>query len=75
MMAARGGLTLVKTALEHSQSDFRGSVQYISLLLVRVSRETITRIRSDFKQKEMIEPAGSTLIIHNKRALEQLVTA
>jgi len=41
--------------------------------LMGTSRETITRTLSDFKKKEIVELKGSTLIIHNKSALEQLV--
>jgi CRP/FNR family cyclic AMP-dependent transcriptional regulator len=37
---------------------------------IGVSRETVTRILSDFKYREMLESRGSTLIISNHRALE-----
>jgi len=43
--------------------------------LTGTSRETITRILSEFRKKDIIELKGSTLIIHNKPALEQLMTA
>jgi CRP/FNR family transcriptional regulator, cyclic AMP receptor protein len=43
--------------------------------LVGTSRETITRTLSEFRKKEILELKGSTLIIHNKPALEQLVAA
>jgi CRP/FNR family transcriptional regulator, cyclic AMP receptor protein len=39
------------------------------------SRETITRILSEFRKKDIVELKGSTLTIHNKAALEQLVAA
>jgi CRP/FNR family transcriptional regulator, cyclic AMP receptor protein len=37
------------------------------------SRETITRILSEFRKKDIVELKGSTLIIHNKSALQRLV--
>jgi CRP/FNR family transcriptional regulator len=43
--------------------------------LMGTSRETITRTLSEFRKKEIVELKGSTLIIHNKPALEQLVAA
>src|SRR5271157_6046032 len=43
--------------------------------LTGTSRETITRILSEFRKKDIVELKGSTLIIHNKPALEQLVAA
>ena len=39
------------------------------------SRETITRILSEFRKKDIAELKNSTLTIHNKLALEQLVAA
>jgi CRP/FNR family cyclic AMP-dependent transcriptional regulator len=41
--------------------------------LMCTSRETITRTLSEFRKKNIAELKGSTLIIHNKPALEQLV--
>ena len=43
--------------------------------LTGTSRETITRILSDFRKKDIVELKGSTLIIHNKPALELLAVA
>jgi CRP/FNR family cyclic AMP-dependent transcriptional regulator len=40
--------------------------------LTGTCRETISRILSEFRKKGMIELNGSTLIIHNKPALERL---
>jgi CRP/FNR family cyclic AMP-dependent transcriptional regulator len=37
------------------------------------SRETITRILSEFRKKDIVELKNSTLTIHDKPALEQLV--
>jgi CRP/FNR family transcriptional regulator, cyclic AMP receptor protein len=43
--------------------------------LIGTSRETITRTLSEFRKREIVELKGSTLIIHNRPALEQLVAA
>lgn len=43
--------------------------------LMGTSRETITRTLTDFRKKDIVELKGSTLIIHNKPALERLVAA
>jgi len=43
--------------------------------LMGTSRETITRTLTDFRKKDIVELKGSTLIIHNKSALERLVAA
>jgi CRP/FNR family transcriptional regulator, cyclic AMP receptor protein len=41
--------------------------------LIGTSRESITRTLTEFRKKDIVELKGSTLIIHNKPALEQLV--
>jgi len=41
--------------------------------LVGTSRETITRLLSEFRKNAMAELKGSTLIIHNRPALKNLV--
>lgn len=43
--------------------------------LIGTSRETITRTLSEFRKRDIVELKGSTLIIHNKPALEQLVAS
>ena len=40
--------------------------------LIGCSRETVTRTLAEFKQKRVLELAGSTLVVRNKPALEQL---
>lgn len=57
------GVICVKLALTHEDIA----------QLTGTSRETITRILSEFRKKDIVELKGSTLIIHNKPALEQLV--
>jgi CRP/FNR family cyclic AMP-dependent transcriptional regulator len=42
--------------------------------LISTSRETVTRLFSDFKSKQLIYVKGSTLIIRNKPALEMMVS-
>jgi CRP/FNR family transcriptional regulator len=43
--------------------------------LIGTSRETVTRLLSEFRRNEMAELRGSTLIIHNHPALKSLVRA
>ena len=43
--------------------------------LIGTSRETISRTLSEFRKRDIRELKGSTLIIHNKPALERLVAA
>ena len=43
--------------------------------LVGTSQETITRTLSAFRKKDIVELKGSTLIIHDKPALERIVAA
>jgi CRP/FNR family transcriptional regulator len=43
--------------------------------LVGTTRETITRLLSDFRKRELAELRGSTLVIHNKPALERLIAS
>jgi CRP/FNR family transcriptional regulator len=43
--------------------------------LVGTSRETITRLLSEFRRNDLAELKGSTLIIHNRPALKNLVSA
>ena len=41
--------------------------------MIGSTRETVSRLFSDFKKKQLVELKGSTLIIHNKSALAKLV--
>ena len=43
--------------------------------LVGTSRETITRLLSDFRRNDLAELKGSMLIIHNRPALKSMVRA
>ena len=40
----------------------------------RASRETVTRVLSDFKRKQIIKLEGSTLVIRNRPELEELAS-
>jgi CRP/FNR family cyclic AMP-dependent transcriptional regulator len=40
--------------------------------MIGASRETVTRLFSDFKKKQLLQMKGSTLIVRNKLALERL---
>ena len=41
--------------------------------IIGASRETVTRLFSDFKKKDFVEVKGSTVTIKNKSALEKLL--
>ncbi|HEX4921275.1 MAG TPA: Crp/Fnr family transcriptional regulator [Candidatus Bathyarchaeia archaeon] len=61
----RKGVVRVKLVLTHEEiAQVTGT-----------SRESITRILSEFREKDIAELKGSTLTIHNKAALERLVAA
>jgi CRP/FNR family transcriptional regulator len=57
------GAVHVKLALTHEEIA----------QIIGTSRETITRILSGFRKKDIVELKGSTLTIYDKPALEQLV--
>ena len=43
--------------------------------LIGTSRETVTRLISEFRRNELAELKGATLIIHNRLALKSMVRA
>jgi len=59
-----GGVIRMKLALTHEEMA----------QLIGTSRETVTRTLSEFKKQHVLEVTGSTLLIKNKAALQQLVT-
>ncbi len=59
------GTVLVRLAMTHEEIS----------QLVGTSRETITRLLSEFRRNAMAELKGSMLIIHNRPALKHLVGA
>jgi len=63
--AVSDGVVRTKLALTHEEIA----------QLIGTSRESITRTLSEFKKKDIVELKCSTLIIHDKPALQQLVAA
>jgi CRP/FNR family cyclic AMP-dependent transcriptional regulator len=43
--------------------------------MIGTTRETVSRLFSDFKRKKLLETKGSTLIIRNKPALEKMLNS
>jgi CRP-like cAMP-binding protein len=41
--------------------------------MIETTRETVSRLFSEFKRKQLLQSKGSTLIIRNKSALEKIV--
>ena len=41
--------------------------------MIGTTRETVSRLFSDFRKKQLLQVKGSTLVLRNKAALEQLV--
>ena len=67
--------------LSPRQDETKGEVRVTLTLtheeiaqMIGSSRETVTRLFTDFKKKQLLQVKGSTLIIKNKAALESLVT-
>jgi len=56
------GVLRVKLALTHEEIA----------QLIGCSRESVSRSFSEFKRKHLVEVNGSTLLVTNKAALEQL---
>jgi CRP-like cAMP-binding protein len=40
--------------------------------MIGTTRETVSRLFSEFKKKQLLQLKGSTLIIRNKSALEKI---
>ena len=71
---------LLELAAEHEKGP--GDIRFTLTLtheeiaqMIGSSRETVTRLFGDFKKRHFLEVKGSTVIIHDKGALEQLVGA
>jgi CRP/FNR family transcriptional regulator len=41
--------------------------------MIGTTRETVSRLFSDFKKKQLLQVKGSTLVLRSKSALEKLV--
>jgi CRP/FNR family transcriptional regulator len=43
--------------------------------MIGTSRETVTRLLTDFRKKQLVQRKGSTIVVCNRGALESLITA
>jgi CRP/FNR family transcriptional regulator len=43
--------------------------------MIGTTRETVSRLFSDFRKKQLLQTKGSSLIIRNKAALEKIVNS
>jgi len=43
--------------------------------MIGTTRETVSRLFSDFKKKQLLQVKGSTLVLRNRSALEGMVHA
>ena len=43
--------------------------------MIGTSRETVTRLLTDFRKKQFVQRHGSTIVVRNRGALESLITA
>lgn len=70
---------LLSWAVEHGKDTDGGTRVQLLMThedisqLIGTSRETVTRLLKEFREKHIISIKGSTLTIHNKSALEALV--
>jgi CRP/FNR family transcriptional regulator len=55
--------TLIKLTLTHEEIAE----------IIGTTRETVSRLFSEFKKKQLLQLKGSTLVINNRRALEKIV--
>ncbi|HUK25501.1 MAG TPA: Crp/Fnr family transcriptional regulator [Terriglobales bacterium] len=72
---------LAKLLLTWSSNGAKGELAQIKLTLtheeiaemIGTSRETVSRLFSEFKKKQWVQLKGSTLVIRNRPALEQVL--
>jgi CRP/FNR family transcriptional regulator len=43
--------------------------------MIGTTRETVSRLFSDFKKRQLVQLKGATLVIRNKAALEKMVNS
>jgi CRP/FNR family transcriptional regulator len=80
-LAASPAERLAKLLLSWSKPSNHDSPPQIQLTLtheelgemIGTTRETVSRLLSDFKKKQLVQPKGATLLIKNKPALEKLI--
>ena len=58
----------------HDPAEFRLTLTHEEIAqMIGASRETVTRLFSDFMKRQLLQMKGSTLIIKNSPALQRLV--
>lgn len=71
---------LIEWSGEHGEDTPEGILMKLGITheetaqLIGVSRETVTRLLGEFKNRKIISLKGSTLLIHDKTALESMVS-
>jgi len=63
--AANGDPLQVKVTLTHEEIGE----------MIGTTRETVTRLFSEFKRRQLLQLTGATLVIRNKAALEKMVNS
>jgi CRP/FNR family transcriptional regulator, cyclic AMP receptor protein len=72
---------LAKLLVRWSDSASNGDTLHLKLTLtheeiaamIGTTRETVSRLFSEFKKKQLVQLKGSTLVIHDKPALEKMI--
>ena len=69
-----------RTALRHEAAENDGAAQVKLTLtheeiaeIIGTTRETVSRLFSEFKRRQLLQLKGSTLVIRNRPALEKIV--
>lgn len=63
-----------ETPLSNGQAQIRLTLTHEEIAeMIGTTRETVSRLFSDFKKKQLLQVKGSTLMICNKSALEKIV--
>ena len=81
LLAPSSAGKLAKLLLSWAESGTTGEGRVRSMLtheemaqMIGASRETVTRVMTQLKRKQIIRLEGSTLVIRNRMGLEQLAT-
>ena len=65
-----------ETEKSNSQAQIRLTLTHEEIAeMIGTTRETVSRLFSDFKKKQLVQVKGSTVILRNKSALEKMVHA
>ena len=63
-----------KTGQTNGQAQVKLTLTHEEIAeMIGTTRETVSRLFSDFKKKQLLQVKGSTLVIRNKSALEKMV--